>query len=393
VSRNCPAGAGRFVRHVSSAVALIVLVSGGIRAEDKPRSAFDWGFRLRLRQEYGANLSDFSNAIADDNNYLRVRPQLWGSWAPAAQWKLYAMLNNEHRHWYKSNKGLENRKFEINELIFENLYIEGMKIGGSPFGFTVGRQNLFYGEGFICWDGGPLDGSRTAYFNALLLTASFDKRRLEAHFISDPEKDRYLPIVNDQKQPLIEWDETGAGLYYTDESLDGRKLEAYYFYKNEKDKDGVYPESDIHTIGARVSGKGFERFTFAVEGAVQAGDRGAQKRFGYGGYLCGKYALPIERGASISPETIPRARIHMKGGIRSIPVGRNGASSISILSRGNAERRTGRTSPHCGSASRSSRSTASRSRSGSTPCGRPSSPLRRGRSSSAREATAEPYRS
>lgn len=295
MSRNCPAGAGRFVRHVSSAVALIVLVSGGIRAEDKPRSAFDWGFRLRLRQEYGANLSDFSNAIADDNNYLRVRPQLWGSWAPAAQWKLYAMLNNEHRHWYKSNKGLENRKFEINELIFENLYIEGMKIGGSPFGFTVGRQNLFYGEGFICWDGGPLDGSRTAYFNALLLTASFDKRRLEAHFISDPEKDRYLPIVNDQKQPLIEWDETGAGLYYTDESLDGRKLEAYYFYKNEKDKDGVYPESDIHTIGARVSGKGFERFTFAVEGAVQAGDRGAQKRFGYGGYLCGKYALPIER--------------------------------------------------------------------------------------------------
>jgi hypothetical protein len=295
VSRKSPSGTGRFVRHALSAAALLCFVSGDLAAEGKPRSAFDWGYRLRLRQEYGANLSDFSNRLADDNNYIRVRSQIWGSWAPDAQWKLYAMLNNEHRHWYKSNKGLEHQEFEINELIFENLYIEGKSLGGSPFGFVVGRQNLFYGEGFICWDGGPLDGSRTAYFNALLLTAAFGKRRLDAHLISDPERDKYLPIINDQKQPLIEWDETGAGLYYTDESFEGRKLEAYYFYKNENDEDDEYPESDIHTIGARASGKGFGRLTFAVEGAVQAGDRGAQKRLGYGGYLYGRYELPIDR--------------------------------------------------------------------------------------------------
>jgi hypothetical protein len=295
VSRNGPNRTARFVRHALSAIALLCLVSGDLLAEGEPPGAFDWGYRLRLRQEYGANLSDFSNAVADDNNYIRVRSQLWGSWAPGAQWKLYAMLNNEHRHWYKSNKGLENQPFEIHELIFESLYVEGKNLGGSPFGFIAGRQNLLYGEGFICWDGGPLDGSRTGYFNALLLTSTFGKRRLDAHFISDPERDRYLPILNDQKQSLIEWDETGAGLYYTDESFEGRKLEAYYFYKNEKDKDGAYPESDIHTIGARASGKGFGRLAFAAEGAVQAGGRGAQKRLGYGGYLYGKYALPVDR--------------------------------------------------------------------------------------------------
>jgi hypothetical protein len=274
---------------------LLLFISGALFAENAPRSALDWGYRLRLRQEYGANLSDFSNALADDNNYLRVRSQLWGSWSPIARWKLYAMLNNEHRHWYKSNKGFEHRKFEIHELIFESLYVEGKSIAGSPFGFVAGRQNLFYGEGFICWDGGPLDGSRTAYFNALLLTASFGTRRLDAHFISDPERDRYLPIANNQKQSLIEWDETGAGLYYTDESFEGRKLEAYYFFKNENDEDDAYPVSDIHTVGARASGKGFGRLTFAAEGALQAGDRGTQDRLGYGGYLYGKYALPIER--------------------------------------------------------------------------------------------------
>jgi hypothetical protein len=295
VSRTCPSGAGAPLRHALRVIALILCAAGALFAEDKPPSAFDGGIRLRLRQEYTANTSDFSNAVADDNNYLRVRSQLWGSWAPSAQWKLYAMLNNEHRHWYKSNKGLENKPFEIGELIFENLFVEGKNLGGTPFGFVAGRQNLFYGEGFICWDGGPLDGSRTAYFNAILLRASFGARRIEAHVISDPERDRYLPIVNDQKQPLIEWDETGAGLYYTDESFAGRTFEAYYFYKKEKDKDNAYPESDIHTIGARASGKGFGRLSFAVEGAVQAGDRGAQNRLGYGGYLYGNYAVPIER--------------------------------------------------------------------------------------------------
>ncbi|MCX5754251.1 MAG: alginate export family protein [Candidatus Krumholzibacteria bacterium] len=295
MARTSPSGTGRLIRYALCAAILLCFISGDLFAEGKPESAFDWGCRLRLRQEYSENLSDFSNSLADDNNYLRVRSQLWGSWAPGAQWKLYAMLNNEHRHWYKSNKGLEYQEFEIHELVFENLYVEGTKIGGTPFGFIAGRQNLLYGEGFICWDGGPLDGSRTAYFNALVLTASFDKRRLDAHVLSGPERDRYLPIVNDQKQSMIEWDERGAGLYYTDESFDGRKLEAYYFFKNEKDESDAYPESDIHTIGARAAGKGFGRLTFAVEGAVQTGDRGAQKRLGYGGYLYGKYALPIER--------------------------------------------------------------------------------------------------
>jgi hypothetical protein len=369
VSRNSPSGTGRFARHVLSAVALLCFISGDLFAEGKPQSAFDWGYRLRLRQEYSANLSDFSNAVADDNNYIRVRSQLWGSWTPGAQWKLYAMLNNEHRHWFKSNKGLERQEFEIHELLVENLYIEGKNLGGTPFGFIAGRQNLSYGEGFICWDGGPLDGSRTGYFNALLFTASFGKRRLDAHLISDPERDRYLTPLNDQKQSVIEWDETGAGLYYTDESFEGHKLEAYYFFKNEKDEDGWFPESDIHTIGARASGKGFGRLTFAVEGAVQAGDRGAQERLAYGGYLhCRSSACRSRwaRGASISPETIPGARTHMKDGIRFIPAGRNGATFISILSRRSAARRSGRTSPRCGSVSRSNRSTASRSKSGST---------------------------
>jgi hypothetical protein len=298
-----------FIDVVLMICGLFSVLGGDLFAQDKPQSAFDWGYRLRLRQEYTTNNLDYSNASFDDNNYLRVRSQLWGSWTQNPQLKLYVMLNNEHRHWFKSNKGLEDQDFEIHEVIFENLYLEAKSLGGTPFGFTIGRQNLFYGEGFICWDGGPLDGSRTAYFNAAVGTAVFGKRRLDVHFISDPEKDEYLPIINDQDQSLVEWDETGAGLYYQDDSFEGQKAEAYYFYKSEKDDDNIYPESNIHTVGARFSGKGFDRLTFAAEGALQLGDRGSQDRFGYGGYISGKYALPVEQ----TPLAVSAGSVYLSG--------------------------------------------------------------------------------
>ena len=291
VNRSAASPLARAAAGLLSALLLLPLSARPAAAADGTRAAFDWGARLRLRQEYLANVYDFSEAIEDDYNYLRVRPQLWGSWEPSDRWKLYAMIANEHRHWFKSNAGLEDKNFEIHELLVENLYVEGKKLGGTPFGFVLGRQNLFYGEGFVCWDGGPLDGSRTAYFNALLLTAAFEKRRFEIHFIADTERDQYLTPVNDQRQQLVETDETGAGVYFVDESMGSKKLEAYYFFKSERDDDGDYPESDIHTIGARASGEAAKNLSFAAEGAVQFGDRGSSDRIGYGGYVTLKQAF------------------------------------------------------------------------------------------------------
>lgn len=274
-------GSGSVERRIASA-ALLVAVSGAAWGEDA-RGALDWGVRLRVRQEYLANVYDFSDAAGDDHNYIRVRPQIWGSWAPDDHWKLYAMLTNEHRHWLKSNRGLEDRDFEIHELIFESLWIEGKRLGGTPFGFILGRQNLFRGDGFVCWDGGPLDGSRTAYFNAIVFEAELEKRRVETHFISNPERDEYLPVWNDQDQALVEWKETGYGFSIVDESRAETMLEAYFFYKNERDEDGDRPEADVYTIGGRASGAARGDFSFAAEGAVQLGSSGANDRLSFSG--------------------------------------------------------------------------------------------------------------
>lgn len=299
-------------RIASLALCAIVLLAGApldcvAKASSAP--AFDWGYRLRLRQEYLANVYDFDENAADDTNYLRVRSQLWGSWAPNAEWKLFAMLNNEHRHWFKSNKGLEDRDFEIHELVFENLYVQGTKIGGTPFGFTLGRQNMMYGDGFVCWDGGPLDGSRTAYFNALLVNAVFDRRKIEAHVLSDPSRDDYLPVINDQEQRLVESRETGAGLYYTDKSIEGHTIEAYYFYKHETAAGDARPEADVHAIGARASGSSGARVSYAAEAALQTGDRGGRDILAAGAQLTGKYIVATER----FPFTIAAGGIYLSG--------------------------------------------------------------------------------
>jgi hypothetical protein len=227
-----------------------------------------------------------------------VRSQLWGAWKPAENLKLYARVCNEHRHWFKSTKGLEDEDFEIDELILENLYIAVDRIWGSNISIKAGRQNIMYGEGFLMMDGGPLDGSRTGYFNALRLKAEMGKRYLEFHFISDPSWDKYLPVLNCQYKGLIEKNERGAGIFYTDNSLTKKRIEGYYFYKSEE-----YTKSDnnnIHTAGGRISGEYSSGGSYAAEFALQLGDNFNHNRTGMGGYAHTSYRFSTYLNPALS---------------------------------------------------------------------------------------------
>ncbi len=267
------------------------------RSED---GVFKWGYRERVRQEYLRNGIDLDNDSADDRNYIRIRSQLWCTYEPFDGWKLHAMACNENRRWFKSSNGLEDKDFEINEFIFENLYLSAENIGGTPVSVTAGRQDIPYGEGFVFMDGGPLDGSRTRYFNAVRVKVAGERRSLELHYLSDPWFDRYLPTVNCQRQPLIELNEKGAGLYYTDTSLNGKKIEAYYMFKRGDDPDGLFPDRRVHTVGTRVVAEVAEGLSFTGEGALQFGDYGQRDISAAGGYLYGRYAPPLRGKPSVT---------------------------------------------------------------------------------------------
>ncbi len=291
-------GKDKRMRSVAACILLAVVISMGlatapsVAACSEGGNRFKWGFDERVRQTYIQNGFDLSDGDMDDWNFIRARLRLWGEWQPVDGLKLHVALNNEHRHWFKSTKGYEDEEFEINELVFEKLYLSYAGIGGSPVSVTAGRQNIMYGEGFLFMDGGPGDGSRTGYFNAVRVKVAFEERSLEFHVLSDPSRDNYLPVANCQHQPLIEYKETGAGVYYTDTSLDGKKIEGYCFFKNEKHDDNALPESNIYTFGGRLSGTVGGRINYATEWAYQLGDRGDDARRGLGGYAHGTYDFP-----------------------------------------------------------------------------------------------------
>jgi hypothetical protein len=253
--------------------------AGGDAAE-----TFDWGFKVRVRQEYLDNAFDYDADRDDRNNWIRVRSQLHCSFTPVAGVKLFARINNEHKHWLNPE-----RDFEIDELVFESLYLELSDIGGSPVTLIVGRQNLMYGEGFVLMDGSPLDGSRTAYMNAALARVRLENRVIDIFGISNPHYDKYLPVVNSLRRPLIEWDEAAVGVYYTDTSIEPAKIEGYFIYKQEDELGSEKPEVKVSTVGARISGSPAAVLKYAAEGAYQFGTRGNRDSRAFGGYAYGTF--------------------------------------------------------------------------------------------------------
>lgn len=160
------------------------------------------------------------------------------------------------------------------------------------------------GEGFVLFDGSPLDGSRTAYFNALDLYRSFGTSKLELLAISNPRTDRYLPRFKEatkpsERQRLVEWDERALGAYLTYAERPGTALEAYAFYKTETDDARpaahplFQPNRRFGALGGRVVHSLGMGFTLTGEGAVEAGTEKARPGTGgasrdlraWGGYL------------------------------------------------------------------------------------------------------------
>jgi hypothetical protein len=140
------------------------------------------------------------------------------------------------------------------------------------------------GEGFVLFDGSALDGSRSAYFNAVDLAWSPGKSTVEFLAISDPGKDRYLPRLNEAASPaevqrLNEWDEQALGVYFTGREWEGTTLEAYGFLKTEThDSRPVtnpqfQPDRRVWTLGGRVVRDLGRGWTAMAEAAGQWGSQ------------------------------------------------------------------------------------------------------------------------
>ena len=269
---------------------LVALCSGaGLQAQekekDKKEPAFKFSFWERIRQESWDNTTGLNDGASDSSAYMRMRSSLGGRWRPDEKWELNLRLTNENRYYMtpKTDPKLK-KNYGANEVFVDLLNLRWKNPGNLPLTLTVGRQELMLGEGFLIFDGGPLDGSRSAYFNALRLDYALrGKNTLTFFYMRQPRTDTLLPRLNDVKQALLEQEEQGVGFYFSG-LLKKTALEAYLFRKDTF-AAGALPAGALHIAGARIVHPFSAALSLSAEGAIELGRLGENSRRGLGGYF------------------------------------------------------------------------------------------------------------
>jgi hypothetical protein len=239
-----------------------------IDPDSTARQGIKPGLALRLRFVETENIIGLgAPQFPTGMDIIRIRAQIWAdAWfTPNVRGRVQF---NHERLDFEHCEICEDRGREI---VVENLYVEAFDIGGAPVGLRIGRQNLFYGDGLIICDGTPLDGSRTLYVNAALLSFAIPQWAVDVFAGFNHEKEDLLPAIDDEGLQLVETDECLMGIYAKTMPYRGESrsftLEPYFIIKREREQNW---QDRISTIGGRLSVPG-KHTRFRGEAAYQTG--------------------------------------------------------------------------------------------------------------------------
>ena len=153
----------------------------GVEAGETGDIAFDAGADLRIRQEIMDNVSGLPGGgrlmrapYGKYRNHVRFRPRVWGELKFEDRIRVYTRLTDEFR-W---NVRPKNHATTFpDEVIIDNLFIEGTDLFDGFLDFKIGRQDIYnmYGLDHVFVDGTPGDGSRTVYSDVVRFALKFDE--------------------------------------------------------------------------------------------------------------------------------------------------------------------------------------------------------------------------
>lgn len=179
---------------VSACLPMFVMAASpaekGICASEASALTFDAGADLRIRQEIMRNVPGlpgggvlYPQIRRNYLNHMRFRPRVWGELRAFDKWRLYARLTDEMR-W---NVAPDGKAYTFpDEVVLDNLYLEGLGLFDGAFDISVGRQDLYnlYGLDHVFVDGTPGDGSRTLFADMVRMAFHFDEGdRLDLFFL------------------------------------------------------------------------------------------------------------------------------------------------------------------------------------------------------------------
>ena len=258
-----------------------------------PEPWFEQGADFRFREHGGYDWTKLNDDLKykDDGfdntfHFERYRTRWWTKSKLDEDTSINTRITWEFRTWDQPLDKSQSTDFD--EIIIDNLNFNQKNFLGLPVTATMGRQDITdLGQGWLVFDGTPLDGSRTFYFDALRFTWDLgEKTKLDTIYIHNmPNSDWWLKPINDRDKYVTQEQENGAILYLTDKSTP-TQLEGYFMYKDNNPVKPVtgkafnFPQAavnayskkaEIYTFGGAVSGPLADNWNYRVEGAVQTG--------------------------------------------------------------------------------------------------------------------------
>ena len=263
-----------------------------------PTDWFNWGGDFRVRNEYFNNALSLTTdralsplfAPVHEQDYFRYRGRVWASLLPMDGLSLNVRVAAEPREFMKPatmDTFFESSGMQWRYGIIDNLNVQWKNPLDLPATLTVGRQDIFLGDGWLVGDGTPEDGSFTYFLDSARLTYDLKDQHTTIDaigIIQDARPDGWLPTIGPSTsqgahvEPLLltDQDEKGAILWIANKSLAEANLDGYFIYKHDTRLTSL-PEAsfgdnaDIYTVGGRVSGLLEDHWKYSVEGAYQLG--------------------------------------------------------------------------------------------------------------------------
>ena len=265
---------------------------------------FDAGADLRIREELMENVPGLPGNAPNGpggllsgarrgrfTNHLRFRPRVWGELKSVTEnwgsWRLYMRLTDEFRWCPEPYK---NTHTFPDELILDNLFVEGKGLFDGFLDLKVGRQDLYglYGLDHVFVDGTPGDGSRTTYGDLAGFTLNFtEESKLDLFALynfddtdvrwgTDRSKHTVLSGLDPTASP--DMDDYGYGAIWSSKLAKGLPYQVFVLQKNTheyKDRAGKeHPWTQRETVGAKLVPQIDEEWSLQLEGMGQVGCNG-----------------------------------------------------------------------------------------------------------------------
>ncbi|OQA01947.1 MAG: hypothetical protein BWY69_01229 [Planctomycetes bacterium ADurb.Bin401] len=258
----------------------------------------DWlsmGADVRWRHIYAENIDTLNqDALNRDNrwHFTRNRFRFWTKTKFSDDVDFNIRWAWEFRNWDEPTR--KDRSTNWDEVIWDNFNLTVRNLFDLPLTMVAGRQDMVLGKGWLVAEGGPLDGSRTAYFDALRFTYDVPDRQTKidmVYIFTKASEDAWLRPMNYQQRHITQQDEQGVIIYVTDKTNPNLQLEGYFIYKHDNPIDtqvtdipdpwpGYWSKkAEIFTLGGALSGPigQSEHWKFRSEGAVQFGKKQTQQ--------------------------------------------------------------------------------------------------------------------